>query len=1233
MEVFLNFCDEDTGKGFTAHLHKALTDSGIPTFLAPTQQQQHLPHDIQRAIGECEVFIPVFSSNYTSSVSCLHQLSYLLSLPTRKPIFPVFYDVEAWQVRWQKEPFQRAFVDHKDKNAFDEETVQRWRNAFNEVAEICGWEMKNYRTEADLVREIVEHVSKKFELQTPLHVADHPIVGLDSHIVDLMGLLNIDTNDARIIGIHGMGGIGKTTLARVVFNTICSRFQGNCFLSDVRDSSKTKDGVINLQKQLLMELFKEADPRIYDVYRGINVIKKKIGSKKVLVIIDDVDNVNQLENLAIDPKLYHQGSRIMITTRDEHVFNKRVDKCNIYKLEGLDDNESLKLFSWCAFGRDEPVQEYAHISKDVLSTASGLPLTLKVLGSYLSDKTLEEWKEAVKKLRTISEEEVMPKLRISFDGLDGETKQIFLDIACLLIGYDRDRAIEIWKGCGFPALNSLRKLLQRSLIKINKIKINKTWNSSLWMHDQLRDMGRHFVEQENLGDPGRRSRLWSQEDVIDVLKNGKGTPEVRGLALDWNKQGHSWKPDAFKSMTNLKLLRIIGASVNESLKCLSSELVWLEWKGPPLKYLSDSCSYEKLVELDISNSDAIFGLSNNNMKLLFPKLKILRLMHCKKLERIPHCSLYPNLVHLQLPGCSNLKELPDSLGSLENLKELNLDFCSNLVEIPKSIGLLHNLVHLQLTRCFNLKELPDSLGSLANLKELNLNCCSNLVEIPKSIGLLHNLVHLQLTHCFNLKELPDSLGSLANLKELDLSACESLSRLPTSMERMRSLRHLRMERCAIATLPGDFWHLSNLEELRMGDYFFRGLILGDIEKWSSLKTLDLGMINLQGLHNSMRGLSQLEDLSLVRCCKLASIPELPTSLKYLNVSGCKSLQTIPNLSHLSQLKYVNVSYCKKLLAIDLPTSLKTLNASNCISLEIIPNLSHLSELIRLDVSHCEKLSAMEDLPTTLKILKASNWMSLESIPNLSHLSQLQELDVSDCENLLAIGDLPTTLKTLRASNSISLKSIPNLSHLSQLIEFDLRNCERMTKMQVISGLKSLRKLDLSGCSPLVWRGQNLAKEIFTSLDYLCVPGSKVPNWFAFKCTPRYTWNSDGTMHQQASCTLSRPSHACLHNRKMMLCLVVYVHHITCTSNVYRVDLLFSREGEVSNKISLPFYPGTFTTHQKEIRFDRFPLNDADQIEVVNDSRHCKHQDVNMDGLCALSRFPCIELKKVGIHFI
>ncbi|ERN15114.1 hypothetical protein AMTR_s00056p00089820 [Amborella trichopoda] len=608
-------------------------------------------------------------------------------------------------------------------------------------------------------------------------------------------------------------------------------------------------------------------------------------------------------------------------------------------------------------------------------------------------------------------------------------------------------------------------------------------------------------------------------------------------------------------------------------------------------------------------------------------------MHCKKLERIPHCSLYPNLVHLQLPGCSNLKELPDSLGSLENLKELNLDFCSNLVEIPKSIGLLHNLVHLQLTRCFNLKELPDSLGSLANLKELNLNCCSNLVEIPKSIGLLHNLVHLQLTHCFNLKELPDSLGSLANLKELDLSACESLSRLPTSMERMRSLRHLRMERCAIATLPGDFWHLSNLEELRMGDYFFRGLILGDIEKWSSLKTLDLGMINLQGLHNSMRGLSQLEDLSLVRCCKLASIPELPTSLKYLNVSGCKSLQTIPNLSHLSQLKYVNVSYCKKLLAIDLPTSLKTLNASNCISLEIIPNLSHLSELIRLDVSHCEKLSAMEDLPTTLKILKASNWMSLESIPNLSHLSQLQELDVSDCENLLAIGDLPTTLKTLRASNSISLKSIPNLSHLSQLIEFDLRNCERMTKMQVISGLKSLRKLDLSGCSPLVWRGQNLAKEIFTSLDYLCVPGSKVPNWFAFKCTPRYTWNSDGTMHQQASCTLSRPSHACLHNRKMMLCLVVYVHHITCTSNVYRVDLLFSREGEVSNKISLPFYPGTFTTHQKEIRFDRFPLNDADQIEVVNDSRHCKHQDVNMDGLCALSRFPCIELKKVGIHFI
>ncbi|ERN07531.1 hypothetical protein AMTR_s00154p00043260 [Amborella trichopoda] len=140
-----------------------------------------------------------------------------------------------------------------------------------------------------------------------MHIADHP-VGLESRIADAMGLLDIDNVDARIIGIHGMGGIGL------------------------------------------------------------------IGSKKVLVIIDDVDSEKQLENLAINRDGYHKGSRMIITARDEHVLNvkERVDECHIYKLKELDDTQSLQLFCRCAFGMDEPTPEYANLSKDVVSTVDGL---------------------------------------------------------------------------------------------------------------------------------------------------------------------------------------------------------------------------------------------------------------------------------------------------------------------------------------------------------------------------------------------------------------------------------------------------------------------------------------------------------------------------------------------------------------------------------------------------------------------------------------------------------------------------------------------------------------------------------------------------------------------------------------------------------------------------------------------------------------------------------------------
>ncbi|XP_020528809.1 LOW QUALITY PROTEIN: disease resistance protein TAO1 [Amborella trichopoda] len=827
-----------------------------------------------------------------------------------------------------------------------------------------------YRTEANLVDEIVEHVSKKLVHKTPLHVADHPI-GLDSGVADVMRLLNVHCNDVRMIAIRGMGGIGKTTLAKEVFNRIKSRFRSSCFLSDIREESRTNAGVVTLQKHLLKDLFNEEDTNIHVVDKGINVIKSRIGFKKTLVVLDDVSDHKQLEKLVGESDWHCRGSRIIITTRDEHVLNvrNRVHNHHIYKLEGLNNTQSLQLFSWHAFGLWYPL-------------LMG-PLALEVLGSYLCDKkTIQEWEDTVTELKKIPKEDIMQKLKISYDDLNEKEKKIFLDIVCFFIGENKDYTIDIWKGCGLPASISINRPLQRCLIKIDG-------GNCLRMHDQIRAMGRCIVELENLDDPGSRSRLWDQDEIFDMLKNHKGTSKVRSLMLKGNGQEQSLETEAFKSMTNLKLLSISDTCLIGSLKYLSSELMWLKWLRFPLRSLPDDFRPENLIHLDLSKSDAVFDLSNGNNKQLFPKLKILKLTSCGNLERIPNCSLYPNL------------------------EILILEFCSKLVEVPDSIGVLRNLVYLDLKRCSSLKKLPDSLGSLAKLEELDVSCdykhYGQLKELPESLGSLTSLRTLKIGFNTSLTRLPSTFSGLCSLEKLDARYFNLQGMIPDDLEMLSSLRSLNLSGNKFRAMPSSMRGLSRLNKMNISDYKL--------------------LVAIPELPTS------LEYLYAIDCVNLQSIPKLSklSKLQHLDASSCVNLQSIPKLSHLSKLEALYIDNCEQLVTIpELPTSLRDMGAWDCKSIQTLPKLSHLSKLVELRLSLGNHLVDFPDLPTNLLYLDASRWKSLQTLPKLSHLPKLMSLTVKDCGKLLAIEDLPTTLRTLDASNCPLLQIIPNLSHLSRL---------------------------------------------------------------------------------------------------------------------------------------------------------------------------------------------------------
>jgi dephospho-CoA kinase len=352
-----------------------------------------------------------------------------------------------------------------------------------------------------------------------MNVAQHPI-GIYSHVVKMKALLNLDQESGvRIVVIYGIGGIGKTTIANVVYNEICVVFQRSSFISNLKEKSE-KRGLAHLQEQLLNDILK-TNKKIDNVDRGIIQIKESLNGKRVLVILDDVDDEKQLQALVGNFQLFGSGSRIIVTTRDERILTQlEVNKTKTsiflkYKVEELNNWESLQLFSYHAFGMASPTDDYKELLISAVEYAKGLPLALKVLGYSLYGRSVFEWKSELEKLQRIPHEDIQKILELSIESLNRNAKMIFLDIACFFIGMDKEYAIRILHGrCGFFPNNDLCRLVERSLVTIDL-------QNKLRMHDLIRDMGREIVLKKSPNDLGKLSRLWFHEDALNVLKQRK----------------------------------------------------------------------------------------------------------------------------------------------------------------------------------------------------------------------------------------------------------------------------------------------------------------------------------------------------------------------------------------------------------------------------------------------------------------------------------------------------------------------------------------------------------------------------------------------------------------------------------------------------------------------------------------------------------------------------------------
>jgi len=365
------------------------------------------------------------------------------------------------------------------------------------------------RNESEAIKDIVENATRVLH-KADLFIADNP-VGLESRVQDVIQLLDIQrSNDVLLLGIWGMGGIGKTTLGKAIYNEIGRNFEGRSFLENVREVWEQNVGPISLQKQILFDICGERKTKIQNIESGKSILKDRLLYKRVLLVLDDVNTFDQLNALCGRNIWLGSGSRIIITTRNMKILRgNRVD--HVYKMKIMDENESMELFSWHAFKQASPREDFSRISRNVVEYSGGLPLALEVLGSYLFDMGIEEWKCALEKLKRIPNDQVQKKLRISYDALNDDTeKEIFLGVACFFIGMDRNDVMHILNGSELFAEIGVSVLVERSLVTVDD-------RNRLAMHDLVRDMGREIIRENSPKEPEKRSRLWFNKDVLDVL--------------------------------------------------------------------------------------------------------------------------------------------------------------------------------------------------------------------------------------------------------------------------------------------------------------------------------------------------------------------------------------------------------------------------------------------------------------------------------------------------------------------------------------------------------------------------------------------------------------------------------------------------------------------------------------------------------------------------------------------
>ncbi|CAM6116081.1 unnamed protein product [Calypogeia fissa] len=641
------------------------------------------------------------------------------------------------------------------------------------------------------------------------------VVGLD----DQIKMVRRKLEKSGQVGLVGLGGIGKTTLAKLVYDEMSDNFEYTCCVREFKGTVTEEASLEDLQAEILKDLY----------YKGrkvpIPIEWNRLKGKRALIVLDNVKYESHV--LVLRESGFSTDSCVLLTSRDQNI--PRLKDFKVHVVDLLDDEAAKRLFCSHAFKTATTPEAYKNHVERFIKKCGGWPLVLEVVGKYLYKRKDEAlWDGAYNKLSQakplagrMDEDRFWPIFTTIYESLTTDERQMFLDVAICYHDEELQSVKRAWRVYISESVDAAwQNLVDMGLVTTRPVYFGRKIGKAIQMHEVLRDFGRSIACPKGTSVQGHShvchnidANAWPFEQVhyeVKILKiiskrgrydktidtrKFRGLVNLKAIWIDGAslRGSYNWLPD------NVQFVTVVPMRMRSRLRLGFGEY-WDQWFRAAL-----SQPHPNLRHIEINSERAVFGQLKVPYYLWLDRcwsrgfqyasvhyrgLKHLRISDYQGKTLPDSFGDLQALEHFEI-GVGTLEVLPTSLGQLRALKTLHI-MLDKLRTIPNSLGQLSALQCLRLWDCFSLTSLPETLGQLKALERLELIGCSKLT-LPETLGQLDALQDLKIVSCSRRESPPIVLGKLQALKHLVISDSFQNCELPVTLKRLQALQHLEVD--------------------------------------------------------------------------------------------------------------------------------------------------------------------------------------------------------------------------------------------------------------------------------------------------------------------------------------------------------------------------------------------------------------------------------------------------------